>query len=214
MKKTTLLLPLLLPVWAFAFENPCAAGCTSEQIQAINKSNNVQIMQDADDKYWSDQQEKWDKEKAESEARRDEFLRNYVKKQKPKRDTCVASTYAKATAILGDDAIEHISVTTGETIDKCEFTIKQFYPDGKGCDNLAALSSIAKMKSGVFQEEECRYEKEKWEATKEFEDLIYTTTWTTAIDKKYRAALKPVAEQHVDRVRKLQEQEKSKELTK
>ncbi|MCE0930373.1 hypothetical protein [Pseudomonas monteilii] len=215
MKKMIMLLTLLSPAWAFAFENPCASGCTMDQIEAFNKANyktTEQIIREAEETERL-MYEEWLKEHNEAQARADALPKaKYV--AKPPYWTCVAGTYEKATAILGDDAREHISVSIGETIDKCVFTVKQFYPDGKACDNLAALSGIAKFTPGVYGEEECRFEKEKWEATKGFADVIYTPAWTTAMDKKYRAALKPVTEKHVDRVRKLQEQEKAKEVTK
>lgn len=212
MKKMIMLLPLLLSAEAFAFENFCEKGCTMEQIEAFNKANyktTEQRLREADETERL-MHEKWLKEHNEAQARADALPKaKYV--AKPRYKTCVAGTYEKATAILGDDARNHISVFGFEN---CDFVIKQFYPDGLGCDNLAALSGIAKFTPGVFGEEECRFEKEKWEATKGFADVMYTPAWTTAMDKKYRAALKPVTEKHVDRVRKLQEQEKAKEVTK
>lgn len=215
MKKMIILLPLLFPAGAFAFENPCEKGCTMEQIEAFNKANyktTEQRLREADETERL-MHEKWLKEHNEAQARADALPKaKYV--AKPRYKTCVAGAYEKASAILGDDAREHISVSTGETIDKCVFTVKQFYPDGKACDNLVALSGIAKFTPGVYGEEECRFEKEKWEATKGFADVMYTPAWTTAMDKKYRAALKPVIEKHADRVRKLQEQEKAKQVTK
>ncbi|MFG9450947.1 hypothetical protein [Pseudomonas aeruginosa] len=215
MKKMILLLPLLLSAEAIAFENLCEKGCTMEQIEAFNKANyktTEQILREADETERL-MHEQFVREHREAQARADALPKaKYVKK--PPFWTCVAGTYEKATAILGDDARNHISVATGETIDKCVFTIKQFYPDGKGCDNIAALSGIAKLASGAYGEEECRFEKEKWEATKNFADLMYTPDWTPAVDKEYRAAIKPVTEKHADRVGKLQEQEKAKETTK
>lgn len=212
MKKMMLLLTILSPAWAFAFENPCANGCTIDQIKAFNKANyksTEQIIREAEETERL-MYEEWLKEHNEAQARAD-ALPKYKYVKKPDTWTCVAGTYEKATAILGDDARNHISVYGFEN---CEFTIKQFYPDGRGCDNIAALSGIAKFTPGVYGVEECRFEKEKWEATKGFADVMYTPAWTTAMDKKYRAALKPITEKHVDRVRKLQEQEKAKEVTK
>ncbi|EOA5670035.1 hypothetical protein ACEPU1_31005 [Pseudomonas aeruginosa] len=215
MKKMIMLLTLLLSAEAFAFENPCEKGCTMEQIEAFNKANyktTEQILREADETERL-MHEKWLKEHNEAQARADALPKaKYV--AKPRMWTCVDSTYEIASAILGDDAREHITVSTGETIDKCVFDVKQFYPDGKGCDNLAALSGIAKLASGVYGEERCRFEKEQWEATKDFADLIYTPAWTPAVDKEYRAKLDPVYDKHMDNVMKLIEQEKAKEATK
>jgi hypothetical protein len=215
MKKMIMLLTLLSPAGAFAFENPCANGCTMEQIEAFNKANyktTEQILREAEETERL-MYDEWLKEHNEAQARAD-ALPKYKYVEKSPYWTCVAGTYEKATAILGDDAYNHISISTGRTVDECEFSIKWFYPDGKGCDNLAALSGIATLASGVYGEEECQYEKEKWEATKDFADLIYTPNWTPAVDKEYRSIVKPIIEKHIDRIQKLQEQEKAKEATK
>lgn len=208
MKKTILLLPLLLSVNAFAFENPCAAGnCTMEQIQAYNKANYKtihQMIKDGED-WEAEAYRRWVIQHDEDQARAD-ALPKYVYKAKPRYTTCVQDVYEKATAILGDDATRHIDVST-ITLDKCRFEVKEFGGFGRACDNLAALAGIAEM--GFYQEEQCRFEGELYKVYLEYEDILYTPSWSTAIDLEYRNKLRPIYIKHNEIVLKLQKQEKS-----
>jgi len=208
MKKMMLLLPLLFSVNAFAFENPCADGnCTIKQIEAYNRANYKTPDQHIreDEEFWSAQESKWAKEKREAEARRDEFLRNYVYEEPKRIVNCVSSVYEKATAILGDDARNHITVTP-DTIDQCSFVVKQFGDLGRGCDNLAALSGIAKM--GFYQEETCKFEAEKWKVYLKYKDVLATPAMTPALSRAYFDENRVVDLKYANIVIKMNEQEK------
>lgn len=207
MKKMMLLLTLLFSVNAFAFENPCAKGCTMEQIKAYNQSNyktHEQIIREG--KEWeAEDYRKWVIEHDEAQARAD-AVPKYVHTPKGPVITCVQEVYEKATGILGDDATNLIDVSIISP-GKCSFEVKEFGDFGRGCDNLAALSSIAKM--GFYQEEQCRYKAESWKVYLQYKDVIYTPEWTNALNREYYNKLKPIKQRHIDNVAKLQDQERA-----
>ena len=202
-----LLLTLLFSVNAFAFENPCAKGCTMEQIKAYNQANyktHEQIIREG--KEWeAEDYRKWVIEHDEAQARADAAPK-YVHTPKGPVITCVQEVYEKATGILGDDATKHIDVSIISP-GKCSFEVKEFGDFGRGCDNLAALSSIAKM--GFYQGEQCRYEAESWKVYLQYKDVIYTPEWTNALNREYYNKLKPIKQRHIDNVAKLQDQERA-----
>lgn len=208
MKNTILLLTLLFSVNAFAFVNPCADGdCTIKQIEAYNRANYktheqlVREMEEEEEAIYR----KWVEEHREAQARADAAPK-YQYKTPGTYTTCVQEVYEKATGILGDDAKKHIDVSIIEK-GKCGFSVKQFGDLGRGCDNLAALSGIAKM--GFYQEEQCRYEAESWKVYSQYKDIIYTPAWTNALDREYEKKLEPIREKHFENVFKLQDQERA-----
>lgn len=207
MKNTILLLTLLFSVNAFAVNDFCEDGCTMEEIEARNKARyktHEQIIRENKD-WEAEHFRKLVEENREAQARYD-ALPKYVHTPKGPVITCVQEVYEKATGILGDDATNHIDVSIispGE----CSFEVKEFGDFGRGCDNLAALSSIAKM--GFYQEEQCRYEAESWKVYLQYKDVIYTPEWTNALNREYYNKLKPIKQRHIDNVAKLQDQERA-----
>ena len=207
MKKIILLLPLLFSVNAFAFDNPCENGCTLQQIEAINKANyktHEQLIQEANDSEAEDYRE-WVEYHRVAQAKAD-ALPKYHYIDGGQYTTCVQAVYAKATGILGDDARKHIDVFN-ITLDQCGFTVKEFGEYGKGCDNLAALSGIAKM--GFYQEEQCRYQTDRYQVYLQYKDVMSTPGWTPSVDASYYAALKPIDQKHEDIVVRLHEREEA-----
>ena len=206
MKNTILLLTLLFSVNAFA-GSLCQDGCTIEQIEANNKANYKtpeQLMREADE-WEAEHLRKFIEEHREAQARADAVPKDVYTPKGPVI-TCVQEVYEKATGILGDDATNHIDVSIISP-GKCSFEVKEFGDFGRGCDNLAALSSIAKM--GFYQEEQCRYEAESWKVYLQYKDVIYTPEWTNALSREYHKKLQPVKQKHRDNVAKLQDQEKT-----
>jgi len=208
MKNTMLLLTLLFSVNAFAFVNPCDDGnCTMKQIEAYNRANYktheqwVREMEETE----REMDRKFTREHEEAQARADAVPKDVYTPKGPVI-TCVQEVYEKATGILGDDATKHIDVSIISP-GKCSFEVKEFGDFGRGCDNLAALSSIAKM--GFYQEEQCRYEAESWKVYSQYKDVIYTPEWTNALSREYHKKLQPVKQKHIDNVAKLQDQEKA-----
>lgn len=207
MKKMMLLLPLLFSVKAFGAGYLCDNGCTYEQIVENNKANyktHEQLMREADE-WEAEHFRKLVEENREAQARYD-ALPKYVHTPKGPVITCVQEVYEKATGILGDDATNHIDVSIISP-GKCSFEVKEFGDFGRGCDNLAALSSIAKM--GFYQEEQCRYEAESWKVYLQYKDVIYTPEWTNALNREYYNKLKPIKQRHIDNVAKLHDQERA-----
>ncbi len=212
MKNTILLLTLLFSVNAFAFVNPCDDGdCTIKQIEAYNRANyktHEQLIQEAD-AWEAEQERKWTEEHREAQARADAAPK-YVYVPGGQYRTCVQEVLEQATGILGDDATKHIDVSI-ITPGKCSFTVKQFGDLGRGCDNLAALSGIAKI--GFYQEEQCRFEAEKWEVYSQYKDVIYTPAWTSSVSREYYEKMKPIELKHLDITKKMNEQEKTSSKT-
>lgn len=207
MKNTMLLLPLLFSVKAFGVSYLCDNGCTMEQIEANNKANyktHEQLMREADE-WEAEHLRKFIEEHREAQARAD-AVPKYVHTPKGPVITCVQEVYEKAAGILGDDATNHIDVSIISP-GKCSFEVKEFGDFGRGCDNLAALSSIAKM--GFYQEEQCRYEAESWKLYLQYKDVIYTPAWTNELNREYYEKLNPIQEKHFENVFKLQDQERA-----
>ena len=207
MKKMMLLLPLLFSVNAFGASYLCDNGCTYEQIVANNKANyktHEQLIREADEEQ-REMDRKFTQEHQEAQARADAAPK-YVHTPKGPVITCVQEVYEKATGILGDDATKHIDVSIISP-GKCSFEVKEFGDFGRGCDNLAALSSIAKM--GFYQEEQCRYEAESWKVYLQYKDVIYTPEWTNELNREYYEKLNPIQEKHFENVFKLQDQERA-----
>ena len=215
MKKMMLLLPLLFSVNAFAgnsipvfiWSGKCLGGnCTISEIEAENKENarrSVQYMLDMEE-VEREMDRQFTREHQEAQARADAAPK-YIHTPKGPVITCVQEVYEKATEILGDDATNHIDVSIISP-GKCSFEVKEFGDFGRGCDNLAALSSIAKM--GFYQEEQCRYEAESWKVYLQYKDVIYTPEWTNELNREYYKKLEPIKQKHRDNVAKLHDQEK------
>lgn len=207
MKNTMLLLTLLFSVKAFGAGYLCENGCTYEQIVANNKANyktHEQLIREAEEEQ-REMDRKFTQEHQEAQARADAVPKDVYTPKGPVI-TCVQEVYEKATGILGDDATNHIDVSIISP-GKCSFEVKEFGDFGRGCDNLAALSSIAKM--GFYQEEQCRYEAESWKVYLQYKDVIYTPEWTNALSREYHKKLEPIKQKHRDNVAKLQDQEKA-----
>ncbi|NWC42580.1 hypothetical protein [Pseudomonas tolaasii] len=216
MKNTMLLLTLLFSVNAFAsnslpvfiWSGKCLGGnCTMSEIEAENKENarrSAQHMLDMEE-VEREMDRQFTREHQEAQARADAVPKDVYTPKGPVI-TCVQEVYEKATGILGDDATNHIDVSIISP-GKCSFEVKEFGDFGRGCDNLAALSSIAKM--GFYQEEQCRYEAESWKVYLQYKDVIYTPEWTNELNREYYEKLNPIQEKHFENVFKLQEQEKS-----
>ena len=206
MKNTILLLTLLFSVNAFAFENPCNDGnCTVKQIEAYNRANyktHEQLMQEAD-AWEAESYRKWVQEHEEAQARADALPKAVYVPIKQVR-TCVQDVLEQATGILGDDAENHIDVWV-ITPGKCGFAVKTFGDLGRACDNLAALSGIAKM--GFYQEEQCRFEAEKSEVYSQFKDVIYTPEYTPAIQRDHHEKMNAAYKKNMDIVVKMNEQQ-------
>ena len=216
MKNTVLLLTLLFSVNAFAepyksrfvWSDKCVDGnCTSSEIEAVNRENaerGRQHLLNLEEEE-RERERELSRQHAEDQARADAAPK-YIHTPKGPVITCVQEVYEKATGILGDDATNHIDVSIISP-GKCSFEVKEFGDFGRGCDNLAALSSIAKM--GFYQEEQCRYEAESWKVYSQYKDVIYTPEWTNALSREYHKKLQPVKQKHIDNVAKLQDQEKA-----
>lgn len=207
MKNTMLLLTLLFSVKAFGAGYLCENGCTYEQIVANNKANyktHEQLIREAEEEQ-REMDRKFTQEHQEAQARADAVPKDVYTPKGPVI-TCVQEVYEKATGILGDDATNHIDVSIISP-GKCSFEVKEFGDFGRGCDNLVALSSIAKM--GFYQEEQCRYEAESWKVYLQYKDVIYTPEWTNALSREYHKKLEPIKQKHRDNVAKLQDQEKA-----
>ena len=208
MKKTILILTILLSANAFAVTNLCGNGCTLQQIEMNNKANyktHEQLIREADEQE-AQEYRKWIQEHEEAQARADALPKSVYVPLGQYR-TCVQDVYEKAAGFLGDDAETQISVVR-DGDNTCSFTVKRFDDLSHACENLESLSAIAKMKS--YQEETCRYEKEIFKLYKQYEDVIYTPAWTQSVKNEYSNKLKPIEQKHKENVDKWIEQEKQK----
>lgn len=211
MKKTMLLLTLLYSVNAFAVNDFCEDGCTLKEIETKNKANyktHEQLIREAEQQE-AEEYRQWVQEHREAQARADALPKSVYVPLGQYR-TCVQDVYEKAAGFLGDDANTQISVVRdGENT--CSFTVKRFDDLSHACENLGSLSAIATMQS--YQEETCRYEKEKFKLYKQYEDVIYTPAWTHSVQNEYANKLKPIEQKHKENVDKWIEQEKQKNQT-
>lgn len=211
MKETMLLLTLLYSVNAFAFENPCANGCTMEQIKAYNQANykTHEEWVRHNEALEAEEYREWVQEHREAQARADALPKSVYVPLGTYR-TCVQDVYEQAAGFLGDDANTQISVSQ-DADGKCSFTVKRFDDLSHACENLGSLSAIARMES--FQEETCRYEKEKWRLYEQYKDVIYTPAWTRSVENEFSNKKKPIEQKHKENIDKWNEQEQQKNKT-
>lgn len=211
MKKTMLLLTLLYSVNAFAVNDFCEDGCTLQEIQTKNKANNKtheQLIREAEQQE-AEEYRQWVQEHREAQARADALPKSVYVPGTQYR-TCVQDVYEQAAGFLGDDANTQISVSQ-DTSEKCSFIVTRFDDQSHACENLGSLSAIARMES--YQEETCRYEKEKWRLYEQYRDVVYTPAWTHSVELEYLNKLKPIELKHKENVDKWIEQEKQKNKT-
>lgn len=211
MKKTMLFLTLLYSVNAFAFENPCANGCTMEQIKAYNQANykTHEEWVRHNEALEAEEYRQWVQEHREAQARADALPKSVYVPGTQYR-TCVQDVYEQAAGFLGDDANTQISVSQ-DVNKKCSFVVTRFDDLSHACENLGSLSAIARMES--YQEETCRFEKEKWKLYEQYRDVVYTPEWTHSVELEYLDKLQPILQRHWDNVVKRNEQEKQKNKT-
>ena len=206
MKKTMLLLTLLYSVHAFAANDFCENGCTLQEIEAKNKANYKTHEEWVihNEALEAEEYRQWVQEHREAQARADALPKSVYVPGTQYR-TCVQDVYEQAASFLGEDANTQISVSQ-DIDEKCTFDVTRFDDLSHACENLSALSAIARMKS--HQEETCRYEKEKWRLYEQYRDVVYTPAWTHSVELEYLNKLKPIEQKHFDNVIKSNEQEK------
>ncbi|UZS72944.1 hypothetical protein OQB66_00960 [Pseudomonas syringae] len=214
MKKTMLLLPLLFSVNAFALENPCANGCTLQQINAYNKANykTTEQLIRAQEESEAEDYRIWVEEHREAQARADALP--VIKKEAGQTyETCASRVYEKASEIIGDNAKNYIIVTVeGDDLDNCNVTIdvKTF---GEACEYLSELSAIAK--PHFTTAEYCRFLAEEMEVLKDYRDIVATPAFTQSVQLERDARLMPIYKKHDENVSKLlhnwEQQQKQKQ---
>lgn len=206
MKKTMLLLTLLYSVNAFAVNDFCENGCTLQEIETKNKANyktHEQLIRDSE-AIEAEEYRRWIQEHREAQARADALPKSVYVPGTQYR-TCVQDVYEQAAGFLGDDANTQISVSQ-DLNKKCSFVVTRFDDLSHACENLGSLSAIARMES--YQEETCRFEKEKWRLYEQYRDVVYTPEWTHSVELEYLNKLQPILQKHWDNVVKRNEQEK------
>lgn len=211
MKKTMLLLTLLYSVNAFALNDFCEDGCTLKEIEAKNKANYKTHEQWVihNEALEAEEYRQWVQEHREAQARADALPKSVYVPGTQYR-TCVQDVYEQAAGFLGEDANTQISVSQ-DTNEKCSFIVTRFDDQSHACENLSALSGMARMMS--YQEETCRYEKEKWRLYEQYKDVVYTPAWTHSVELEYLNKLKPIELKHKENVDIWIEQEKLKNKT-
>jgi hypothetical protein len=200
MKKTMLLLPLLFSVNAFALENPCANGCTLQQINAYNKANyktTEQILREAD-KLEADMNKRWLEEKRKAEARRDALPSSLKKEPGQQLDNCVYRFYDKASEIVGYSVKQYVSVGELEP-GKCTFDINPMA--NEMCEYFDSFSSLATPSWQVA--EWCRYTTEKLTITEQYRDVFGTPNFTDDVKQGMYMKLKPIEIRHSENIKRL-----------
>lgn len=206
MKKTIIVLTLLYSVNAFAVDEFCEDGCTLQEIETENKANyktHEQLIRDSE-ALEAEEYRRWVQEHREAQARADALPKSVYVSGTQYR-TCVQDVYEQAAGFLGEDANTKISVSQ-DIDEKCTFDVTRFDDLSHACENLSALSSIARMKS--HQEETCRFEKEKWRLYEQYKYVVYTPAWTHSVELEYLNKLESIEQKHFDNVIKRNEQEK------
>ncbi|MGG5283608.1 hypothetical protein ACQZ2G_06300 [Pseudomonas viridiflava] len=207
MKKTMSLLPLLFSVNAFALENPCANGCTLQQIEAYNKANyktTEQILREADE-LEADMDRRWLEEKRKAEERRDALPPPLQKEPGQQLDNCVYRFYEEASEIVGYNVKQYVSVGELES-GKCTFDIQPMADEM--CDYFDSFSSLATPNWQVA--EWCRYEAEKRAITEQYHDVFGTPAFTDSVKKELKTKLTPVEIKHSENIKRLFEIEKKR----
>lgn len=206
MKKTMLLLPLLFSVNAFALENPCANGCTLQQIEAYNKANYKTYEQliRAQEESEEEDYRKWIQEHREAQARADAL--QVIKKEPGQQlDNCVYRFYDKASEIVGYSVKQYVNVGELEP-GKCTFDINPMADEM--CDYFDSFSGLATPHWQVA--EWCRYGAEKRAITQQYHGVFGTPAFTDSVKKELNAKLKPVEIKHSENIERLLEIEEKK----